>query len=128
MKIKIIMVRPVIHFLAGAPAAVGMGNPHCIFFVADAEAVDLAVLGPAVENHPLFPDRTNVEFIEVLGENRLRMRVWERGAGITQACGSGACAAVVAAARRAGAEIAEGTRALEGFDALAKEGFDLFED
>jgi diaminopimelate epimerase len=84
-----------------APAAVGMGNPHCIFFVADAEAVDLAVLGPAVENHPLFPDRTNVEFIEVLGENRLRMRVWERGAGITQACGSGACAAVVAAARRA---------------------------
>ncbi len=84
-----------------APGAVSMGNPHCVFFVEDADAVDLAELGPAVENNPLFPERTNVEFIEVLAENRLRMRVWERGAGITQACGSGACAAVVAAARRA---------------------------
>jgi diaminopimelate epimerase len=82
------------------PVAVGMGNPHCVFFVDDADGVDLAELGPAVENNPLFPERTNVEFIEVLDENRLRMRVWERGAGITLACGSGACAAVVAAARR----------------------------
>jgi diaminopimelate epimerase len=82
------------------PVAVGMGNPHCVFFVGDADGVDLAKLGPAVEHNPLFPERTNVEFIEVLDQNRLRMRVWERGAGITQACGSGACAAVVAAARR----------------------------
>ncbi len=83
-----------------APAAVGMGNPHCVFFVADAQAVDLAALGPAVECDPLFPERVNVEFVQVLDGARLRMRVWERGAGITQACGSGACAAVVAASRR----------------------------
>ena len=78
------------------PAAVGMGNPHCVFFVDDAEAVDLTTLGPKVEHDPLFPERTNV----VLDRNRIRMRVWERGAGITQACGSGACAVAVAAARR----------------------------
>ena len=83
-----------------APAAVGMGNPHCIFFVADADAVDLAALGPAVETNALFPERTNVEFVQVLDRGRLRLRVWERGAGITRACGSGACAAVVAAVRR----------------------------
>jgi diaminopimelate epimerase len=82
------------------PAAVGMGNPHCVFFVDDAEAVDLAVLGPRVEHDPLFPERTNVEFVMVLDRTRIRMRVWERGAGITQACGSGACAVAVAAARR----------------------------
>ena len=82
------------------PAAVGMGNPHCVFFVGDAEAVDLAVLGPRVEHDPLFPERTNVEFVTVLDRTRIRMRVWERGAGITQACGSGACAVAVAAARR----------------------------
>jgi diaminopimelate epimerase len=82
------------------PAAVGMGNPHCVFFVDDAEAVDLAVLGPRVEHDPLFPERTNVEFVTVLDRTRIRMRVWERGAGITQACGSGACAVAVAAARR----------------------------
>ena len=82
------------------PAAVGMGNPHCVFFVADAEAVDLAGLGPKVEHDPLFPQRTNVEFVTVLDRNRVRMRVWERGAGITRACGSGACAVAVAAARR----------------------------
>lgn len=82
------------------PAAVGMGNPHCVFFVEDAEAVDLATLGPRVEHDPLFPERTNVEFVTVLDRKRIRMRVWERGAGITQACGSGACAVAVAAARR----------------------------
>ncbi|MDA0664213.1 MAG: diaminopimelate epimerase [Proteobacteria bacterium] len=82
------------------PAAVGMGNPHCVFFVDDAEAVDLAVLGPRVEHDPLFPERTNVEFVTVLDRTCIRMRVWERGAGITQACGSGACAVAVAAARR----------------------------
>lgn len=83
--------------LAGDPAAVGMGNPHCVFFVPDAEAVALASIGPQVEHDPLFPERTNVEFASVIGPDRLRMRVWERGTGITLACGSGACATVVAA-------------------------------
>ncbi|HCZ01138.1 MAG: diaminopimelate epimerase [Rhodobacterales bacterium RIFCSPHIGHO2_02_FULL_62_130] len=83
--------------LAGDPVAVGMGNPHCVFFVADAEAVDLPSVGPVWEHDPLFPQRTNVEFASVLGPDHLRMRVWERGAGITLACGSGACATAVAA-------------------------------
>ena len=83
--------------LAGDPVAVGMGNPHCVFFVDDAEAVDLAAVGPVWEHDALFPERTNVEFASVIGPDHLRMRVWERGAGITLACGSGACAAAVAA-------------------------------
>jgi len=83
--------------LTGDPAAVGMGNPHCVHFVEDAETVDLAALGPVVEHHALFPQRTNVEFASVLGADHLRMRVWERGAGVTLACGSGACATAVAA-------------------------------
>lgn len=86
--------------LPGDPAAVGMGNPHCIHFVAEAEAVDLANRGREIEHHPLFPQRTNVEFASLLGPDRLRLRVWERGAGITLACGSGACATAVAAAER----------------------------
>lgn len=86
--------------LTGDPAAVGMGNPHAIFFVPDADAVDLAGRGAAVENDPLFPSRTNVEFASLIAPDRLRLRVWERGAGATLACGSGACAVVVAAARR----------------------------
>ncbi|MGH7121234.1 MAG: diaminopimelate epimerase [Acetobacteraceae bacterium] len=84
----------------GAPAAVSMGNPHVTFFVPDAEAVDAARLGPMIEHDPLFPERANVGFASVLGEDRLRLRVWERGAGLTQACGSGACAALVNASRR----------------------------
>ena len=83
--------------LPGDPVAVGMGNPHCVMFVADAEAVDLPALGPVYEHDPLFPQRTNVEFASLTGPDRLRMRVWERGAGITLACGSGACATAVAA-------------------------------
>lgn len=86
--------------LTGDPAAVGMGNPHCIFFVPDAEAVDLTGRGAALEHDPLFPERTNVEFASVIGPDHLRMRVWERGAGVTLACGSGTCATAVAAARR----------------------------
>jgi diaminopimelate epimerase len=86
--------------LPGDPAAVGMGNPHCIFFRDDAEGADLTAEGPAVEHHPLFPERTNVEFVSLLAPGRLRMRVWERGTGITLACGSGACAVAVAAHRR----------------------------
>lgn len=83
--------------LPGDPVAVGMGNPHCVFFVADAEAVDLAAAGPGLEHDPLYPQRTNVEFASMLGPDHLRMRVWERGAGVTLACGSGTCATVVAA-------------------------------
>lgn len=86
--------------LDGDPAAVGMGNPHCVFFVPDAEAVSLELDGPALEHNPLFPQRANVEFASLLGPDHLRLRVWERGAGVTLACGSGTCATAVAAARR----------------------------
>jgi diaminopimelate epimerase len=82
------------------PAGVGLGNPHAVFFVADAEAIDLATYGPRIENHPLFPERTNVEVAQILSPAEIRLRVWERGAGITRACGTGACAALVAANRR----------------------------
>ena len=75
---------------------VSMGNPHCITFVEDAEAINLEILGPQFEHHPAFPQRTNTEFIQVVREDYLKMRVWERGAGITLACGTGACATVVA--------------------------------
>ncbi len=85
--------------IEGAPSAVGMGNPHCVFVVPDAEAVDVARLGPEVERHPLFPEGVNVEFVQVVDRATIRMRVWERGTGITLACGSGACAAAVATAR-----------------------------
>lgn len=83
--------------LPGDPIAVGMGNPHCVLFVTDAESVNVARDGAALERHPLFPEGTNVEFASVTGPNRLRMRVWERGTGITLACGSGTCATAVAA-------------------------------
>jgi diaminopimelate epimerase len=83
--------------LPGDPVAVGMGNPHCVFFVADADAVDPAASGPGIEHDPLFPQRTNVEFASLIAPDRLRMRVWERGTGVTLACGSGACATAVAA-------------------------------
>jgi diaminopimelate epimerase len=86
--------------IEGAPTATGMGNPHCTFFVDDAEAVDLASLGPATEHHPLFPERTNVQFAHLIGPDHLRMRVWERGTGITLASGSSSCATAVAAHRR----------------------------
>jgi diaminopimelate epimerase len=82
------------------PVGVGMGNPHAVFFVEDVEAVELARLGPILEHHPLFPERCNIEVVQPIGPGRLRMRVWERGAGITLACGTGACATVVAASRR----------------------------
>jgi diaminopimelate epimerase len=86
--------------IAGDPVGVNVGNPHAVHFVADAEAVDVAGLGPRIEHHPLFPERINVEFATVLSPERIRMRVWERGVGITRACGTGACATLVAAARR----------------------------
>ncbi|MCG8567477.1 MAG: diaminopimelate epimerase, partial [Desulfobacterales bacterium] len=76
---------------------VSMGNPHAVIFVPDAEAVPLKEVGPAIENHPCFPEKTNVEFVQVISDSELRMRVWERGAGITLACGTGACAVLTAA-------------------------------
>ncbi len=82
------------------PCAVSMGNPHCVFFVDDVSQVDVAASGSLIENHPLFPEGVNVEFVQVIDRDTLRMRVWERGAGITRACGTGACATLVAAARR----------------------------
>jgi diaminopimelate epimerase len=84
----------------GDPVATGMGNPHCTFFVADADAIDLAAKGAAMERHPLFPQRTNVQFAHLIAPDHLRMRVWERGVGITLASGSSSCAVAVAARRR----------------------------
>jgi diaminopimelate epimerase len=81
-------------------AAVSMGNPHCVMFMDDADKAPVAALGPRIETHPLFPARVNAEFASLLGKDRIRMRVWERGIGITLACGTGACATAVAAARR----------------------------
>ena len=77
---------------------VSMGNPHCVIFVDDPDQVDVEGIGRAIENHPIFPRRTNVEFVQVVNRDHLRMRVWERGSGETLACGTGACASLVAAA------------------------------
>ncbi len=86
--------------IEGAPTATGMGNPHCSFFVEDAEAVLLESFGPRYETHPLFPQRTNVQVVSLVAPDTLRMRVWERGTGVTLASGSSSCAVAVAAARR----------------------------
>ena len=76
---------------------VNVGNPHVVIFVPDVEAIDLETVGPQIERHPLFPERINVEFVQKLADGHLKMRVWERGSGITMACGTGACATGVAA-------------------------------
>lgn len=86
--------------IEGTPTATGMGNPHCTFFVDDAEAIPLAEFGSRYEHHPLYPERTNVQVAQVIGPDHIRMRVWERGVGITLASGSSSCATAVAAARR----------------------------
>jgi diaminopimelate epimerase len=86
---------PVLH----SPSAVSMGNPHAIFWVEDPEAYDLRRIGPLLENHPLFPQRANISLAQVAAPDRIVLRVWERGAGLTRACGSAACAALVAAVR-----------------------------
>ncbi len=86
--------------LNGNPSALGMGNPHCVFFVDDAESVDIVALGREFETHPLYPERTNVEAVQVLSKTEIRLRIWERGVGVTLASGSCSCASVVAAARR----------------------------
>jgi len=83
-----------------APGAVNMGNPHVVFFVNDVRATPIETLGPRIEHDPLFPQRVNAGFAEVRSPQQIRLRVWERGAGLTKACGTGACAAVVAAHRQ----------------------------
>lgn len=86
--------------IEGDPVATGMGNPHVTFFVPDAEAIDLENFGRGMEHHPLFPQRTNVEIVQILSRDEIRLRIWERGTGATLASGSCSCAAAVAAARR----------------------------
>ena len=76
--------------------SVNVGNPHVVFFGSSIENIDLEILGPTIENHSFFPNKTNVEFVEVVNSEKIKMRVWERGVGVTLACGSGACAAVYA--------------------------------
>jgi diaminopimelate epimerase len=90
----------IVHVDWPPPGCVSMGNPHVVFFVPDAEAAPVKRLGPIVERHALFPERVNVGFAQIVARDRIRLRVWERGAGLTQACGTGACAALVAAHRR----------------------------
>jgi diaminopimelate epimerase len=87
---------PILH----TPAVVNMGNPHAVFFVDDPDAYELERIGPLLENHPIFPERANISLARVLDPAHIRLRVWERGAGLTRACGSAACAALVAAARK----------------------------
>lgn len=84
----------------GAPTATGMGNPHCTFFVDDVAAIDLEAFGPTIEHHELYPERTNVQIAQIIGPDHIRMRVWERGVGVTWASGSSSCATAVAAVRR----------------------------
>ncbi|MGY2315789.1 diaminopimelate epimerase [Pseudomonas sp. SDO5522_S412] len=86
--------------LEGDPAACSMGNPHCTFFVDDLAAVDIAAVGPSLETHPLFPNKTNVHFVQVLDRGHIRLRIWERGGGIPQGSGSCCCGAVVNGIRR----------------------------
>src|SRR5262249_43777045 len=95
-----LQVGPIDNPLLHTPGAVSMGNPHCVFFVKDAETAPVREVGSMIEHDRLFPERTNVEFVEVKARDRIRVRVWERGVGVTRACGTGACAALVAASRR----------------------------
>ncbi len=95
-----LQVGPIDHPVLHSPAVVNVGNPHALFFVEDVEAHDLAKFGPMLEHHPLFPERANISLVQVLGPEHIKVRTWERGAGLTRACGTAACAAAVAAVRR----------------------------
>lgn len=95
-----VKVGPIDNPVLARPGAVNMGNPHCVFFVDDAETIAADKIGPMIEFHPLFPEQANVGFAEIRTHDEIRLRVWERGAGLTQACGTGACAALVAAHRQ----------------------------
>ena len=87
---------PILH----TPSVVNVGNPHCIFWVDDVERFDLGRFGPLLENHPIFPDRANISLAQVISRDHVKIRVWERGTGLTRACGTAACATAVAAARK----------------------------
>jgi len=87
---------PILH----SPSAVSMGNPHAIFWVDDVDAYDLGKIGPLLENHPIFPERANISLAAVKSREHIVVRTWERGAGLTKACGSAACAAAVCAVRK----------------------------
>jgi diaminopimelate epimerase len=87
---------PLIH----SPSLVNVGNPHCIFWVKSLDVVDLAAVGPMLEHHPLFPERANISLARIDSREALTLKVWERGVGLTRACGTAACAAAVAAARK----------------------------
>jgi len=104
---------PVLH----TPGCVNMGNPHVVFFVPDVDAAPVTQVGPMIEHHRLFPERTNVGFAQIVSGDHIRLRVWERGVGETRACGTGACAALVAANRRALCS-AKATVSLTGGDLL----------
>ena len=91
---------PILH----SPSVVSMGNPHAVFWVDDVDAFNLAKIGPLLENHPIFPDRANISLAQIITRDHIRMRTWERGAGLTLACGSAACAVAVSAARTRRAE------------------------
>ena len=95
-----IKLGPIDNPVLWGPSAVNVGNPHCVFFVDDVEEHALERFGPLVENHPLFPERANVSIAAVGSKHAIRLRVWERGVGITKACGTAACAALVSAHRR----------------------------
>ncbi len=86
--------------IPGQPTATSMGNPHCSFFIDNLDQVKIEAEGAQIENHPLFPQKTNVQFVSIISKDRLRVRVWERGVGVTKASGSSACAAVAASVRR----------------------------
>lgn len=94
-----IKIGPMDNPVLSRPSCVNMGNPHAVFFVNDVNAYDIPAVGPLAEWHPLFPEGVNVGFAQVVDSQTIRLRVWERGAGLTLACGTGACAAAVAAAR-----------------------------
>lgn len=87
---------PIMH----SPGVVNVGNPHAVFFVDDVDAIDLGRIGPMLENHPLFPERANISVAQILSPTHIKIRTWERGAGLTRACGTAACASAVAAIRR----------------------------
>ncbi len=95
-----VKVGPIDNPVLSNPGAVNMGNPHCVFFIDDIAAIDIERLGPMLEYYPLFPEQANIGFAQKIAEDHIRLRVWERGAGLTLACGTGACAAVVAGVRQ----------------------------
>jgi diaminopimelate epimerase len=102
-----LQVGPIDHPILHSPSAISMGNPHAVFWVDDVDAYDLGKIGPLLEHHPLFPERANISLAQVVSREHLILRTWERGAGLTRACGSAACAAAVSAARtgRTGREV-----------------------